>query len=93
MLGEKRGKALIRVEQIGFHPGRLARLATQFGHGASQTHPVEQLLLPTLLDRRQGRLPPGGVVASAQCVVQRPVSRDIRIEEISLGASKKRATS
>src|SRR5439155_11660544 len=50
-LREKSGKTLIGVEKVCFNPGRLSGLAAYLGHGTSETHPVEQFLLPTLLDR------------------------------------------
>src|SRR5215510_12188568 len=83
-LGEKRRKALIRVEQVGLNPGCLGWFPAQLGHGPRQTHPVEKLLLTALLDCGQRRLTPGGVITRAQGLVQGPVTRDIRIEEIGL---------
>src|SRR2546428_10220752 len=85
----ERREALVRVEDVRLDPRRLVGLAPELGHGARQTHPVEELLLAALLDRGQRRLAPRRVVASLERPVQDAVGRDIRIEEVVLGREER----
>src|SRR6266550_7207381 len=59
-------------------------LAPQGMHRAAKTHPVEEFLLPGVLDFRSREFPPARQLARGELVEARPVARIVGIEVMVL---------
>src|SRR4051794_1736100 len=79
------GEAFIRVEDVALHIGGFGWPPAELVHRADETHPVEDLLLPAILDRAQRPLPPGRVVGGLQRVVESSIGLGIGGEQVVFG--------
>src|SRR6185312_12447773 len=74
------GEALVRVEDVRLDIVDDLGLALQFGHRAAERHPVEEFLLPGILDRRGRQAPPTIELARGELVEAGAVAGIVGIE-------------
>src|ERR1700722_15807508 len=77
-------EALVRIEDVRFDVVDDLGLALQFVHRAAERHPVEELLLPGILDLRGRQLAPARQLARGQFVEPRSVAGIVRVEVMVL---------
>src|SRR5262245_6344057 len=73
-----------RIEDPGVDEARLRGLAPKLAHGAGEAHPVQDLLLAAVLDRRARIAAPSLPVAALQRFVHAPVGRCVGPQEVVL---------
>src|SRR6266508_1938867 len=77
-----------RIEDPGVDEARLLGRALELAHGAGEAHPVQDLLLPAVLDGGTGIATPGLPVAVAQRLGHAPVGRRVGPQEVVLGGEE-----
>src|ERR1700732_4202800 len=82
------GEALVRVEDVALHVRCFGRPPPELVHRADETHPVEDLLLPAVLDRAQRPLAPGRIIGGLQRVIERAVGFNVGVEQVMLRRQK-----
>src|ERR1700683_433558 len=80
MLRAEDREALVRIEDVRLDVVDDLRLAFQLVHRTAERDPVEELLLPSILDLRRGQLAPARALARRQFIEPRAVAGIVRIE-------------